>query len=78
MKRPLRYPFTSPIDPSVTLDRQRTGLRTWDLNTEGVANYGLVPDWLADMRTVAGQGLVDDMARGAEAYLRMWRRAENR
>ncbi|SPT50253.1 Coagulation factor 5/8 type domain-containing protein [Actinomadura madurae] len=75
---PLRYPFTSPIDPSVTLDRQRTGLRTWDLNTEGVANYGLVPDWLADMRTVAGQGLIDDMASGAEAYLRMWRRAENR
>jgi len=25
---------------------------------------------------VAGQGIVDDMANGAEAYLQMWARAE--
>ena len=58
------------------LDRLRTGLRTWDLNTDGVANYGLVADWIADMRAYGRQALVDDMARGAEAYLEMWRRAE--
>jgi hypothetical protein len=75
-ENPLRYPFTSPIDPAVKLDRLRTGLRTWDLNTDGVANYGLVADWIADMRAYGGQALVDDMARGAEAYLEMWRRAE--
>jgi hypothetical protein len=72
----VRYPFTSPIDPGVALDRQRTGLRTWDVNTEGVANYGLVPDWIADMRTLAGPEITEDLARGAEAYLQMWRRAE--
>ncbi|MFB4317678.1 Coagulation factor 5/8 type domain-containing protein [Actinomadura sp. 21ATH] len=72
----VRYPFTSPIDPAVTLDRQRTGLRTWDVNTDGVANYGLVPDWIADMRTVGGPEIIDDLARGAEAYLQMWRRTE--
>ncbi|XVQ08789.1 hypothetical protein ACQP1W_40525 [Spirillospora sp. CA-255316] len=72
----LRYPFTSPIDPGVTLDRQHTGLRTWDVNTEGVANYGLVPDWIADMRTLAGPEITEDLARGAETYLQMWRRAE--
>ncbi|MGW5410899.1 Coagulation factor 5/8 type domain-containing protein [Actinomadura geliboluensis] len=75
-QNPLRYPFTSPIDPAVKLDRLRTGLRTWDLNTDGVANYGLVADWIADMRAYGGQALVDDMACGAEAYLEMWRRAE--
>ena len=47
--RGVRQPFTSPIN-GVTLDRERTGQRTWDLNTDGVANYGLVPDWIADMR----------------------------
>jgi hypothetical protein len=73
----LRYPFTSPIDPGVTLDRQRTGLRTWDVNTDGVANYGLVPDWIADIRTVGGPEIIDDLARGAEAYLQMWARAES-
>ncbi|XRQ04705.1 Coagulation factor 5/8 type domain-containing protein [Actinomadura welshii] len=74
---PLRYPFTSPFDPSVELDRQRTGTRTWDLNTDGVANYGLVPDWLADIRNVGGQEIIDDMARGAETYLDMWHHTEN-
>ena len=69
---PVRYPFTSPFDPDVTLDRQRTGERTWDVNTEGVANYGLVPDWLADVRNVGGEEIVTDLSRGAEAYLRMW------
>ncbi|MEV0666389.1 Coagulation factor 5/8 type domain-containing protein [Actinomadura luteofluorescens] len=73
---PLRYPFDSPIDPAVKLDRLRTGQRTWDLNTDGVANYGLVPDWIADMRGTGGRELVEDMARGAEAYLELWRRAE--
>ncbi|WP_433227269.1 Coagulation factor 5/8 type domain-containing protein [Actinomadura formosensis] len=75
-EHPLRYPFASPVDPSVKLGRLRTGLRTWDLNADGVANYGLVPDWIADMRAYGGQEILDDLARGAEAYLRMWRRAE--
>ncbi|MEU5881366.1 Coagulation factor 5/8 type domain-containing protein [Spirillospora sp. NPDC047279] len=72
---PVRYPFTSPIDPGVTLDRQRTGERTWDVNEEGVANYGLIPDWIADMRTISGDEVIADLGRGAEAYLRMWERA---
>ncbi|WP_243712613.1 membrane dipeptidase [Actinomadura sp. 6K520] len=75
-ENPLSYPYTSPFDPSVRLDRQRTGVRTWDLNTDGVANYGLVPDWLADIRGVGGQEIIDDMARGAETYLGMWRGTE--
>jgi hypothetical protein len=73
---PLRYPFPSPVG-GVPLDRQRTGQRTWDVNTDGVANYGLVPDWIADMRGISGQEVVDDLARGAEAYLQMWRRTES-
>ncbi|MFF5258553.1 Coagulation factor 5/8 type domain-containing protein [Actinomadura viridis] len=72
---PVRYPFTSPVDPNVTLDRAQTGLRTWDYNAEGVAHYGLVPDWIADMRNVAGDEIITDMSRGAEAYLRMWESA---
>ncbi|MFC9970163.1 Coagulation factor 5/8 type domain-containing protein [Spirillospora sp. NPDC127200] len=75
-KKPLEYPYTSPVDPGVTLDRQTTGSRTWDVNTDGVANYGLVPDWIADMRNISGGEITADMARGAEAYLQMWGRAE--
>ena len=39
-------------------------------------HYGLYPDWIEDLRMVAGQGIVDDMANGAESYLQMWARAE--
>ncbi|WP_433324670.1 Coagulation factor 5/8 type domain-containing protein [Spirillospora sp. CA-294931] len=72
----VKYPFAS-FDGSVTLDRLRTGQRTWDLNVDGVANYGLVPDWIEDMRLSVGDELVQDMANGAETYLRMWEGATN-
>jgi hypothetical protein len=74
---PVTYPFTS-VDGSVSLDRQRTGQRVWDVNTDGVANYGLVPDWIEDMRLLAGAEFVQDMAAGAESYLRTWEAASAR
>jgi microsomal dipeptidase-like Zn-dependent dipeptidase len=72
---PVRYPFTS-FDGGVTLDRQRSGRRVFDINEDGVAHYGLYPDWVEDLRMIAGDEIVEDMARGAEAYLQMWERAE--
>ena len=60
----------------MTVDRNRTGSRTWDINTDGVAHYGLYPDWIEDLRKIAGDEIVEDMARGAEAYLQMWERTE--
>ncbi|MEO3890259.1 Coagulation factor 5/8 type domain-containing protein [Nonomuraea sp. B5E05] len=71
---PVTYPFTT-FDGGERLDRLRTGERVWDVNTDGVANYGLVPDWIEDMRIIAGDEIVRDMAAGAEAYLRMWEAA---
>ncbi|WP_433255760.1 Coagulation factor 5/8 type domain-containing protein [Streptosporangium sp. CA-135522] len=68
---PVVYPFKS-FDGGVTLDRERTGERVWDVNVDGVAHYGLVPDWIEDMRMVAGDEIVQDMAAGAEAYMRTW------
>ena len=41
-KRPLRYPFKS-YDGKVTFSRERTGTRSFDLNRDGVAHYGLMP-----------------------------------
>jgi hypothetical protein len=77
---PVSYPFTGLA--GVKLDRQRAGQRVWDINVDGVAQYGLYPDWVEDLRQVAeaqspgdGAKIVDDMARGAEAYLQMWERA---
>ena len=74
-KNPVTYPFKS-FDGGVTFDKQRSGERVFDINVDGVAHYGLYPDWLEDLRKLAGDEIVDDMARGAEAYLQTWERAE--
>jgi hypothetical protein len=63
------------FDGSTTLSQNRWGHRLWDFNADGAAQYGLFPDWIEDMSHVAGPGIVDDLARGAEAYLQMWQRA---
>jgi hypothetical protein len=73
-KNPVVYPFKS-FDGKQTIDKQRTGERVWDINKDGVAHYGLYPDWIEDLRKIAGDEIVNDMGRGAEAYLQMWERA---
>ena len=73
-KNPVTYPFKS-FDGEVTLQKQTSGERVYDINVDGVAHYGLYPDWVEDLRKIAGDGIVEDMARGAESYLQMWERA---
>jgi hypothetical protein len=71
----VQYPFKS-FDGGTTFDRQRSGERVYDINVDGVDHYGLYPDWIEDMRKLAGDEIIEDMARGAEAYLQTWERAE--
>ena len=68
------YPFTT-LGGSQA-DRQVTGQRTWDYNVDGVPHYGLIPDWVEDMRRIGGQQVVDELAMGAESYLRTARAAQ--
>ena len=68
------YPFTS-YDGKVSFQRQRTGERTFDYNSEGVAQYGLYADWFEDLRNTGGTALSNDMWNAADAYLEMWERA---
>jgi hypothetical protein len=72
---PIPYPFKS-FDGRVTFIREQWGQRVFDLNRDGVANYGMYADWLAELRSIAGQPLMNDMFGGAEAYLQMWERAQ--
>jgi hypothetical protein len=70
----VNYPFRS-LDGSVTLDRQHTGDRTFDYNTDGVAHYGLYADWTDEVRSLGGPQITNDLLNGPEAYLQMWERA---
>jgi hypothetical protein len=71
---PISYPFKS-SDGAVTFTRERWGQRVFDLNTDGLANYGMYADWLQELQVLAGPQITTDMFRGAEAYLEMWERA---
>lgn len=73
-KNPVSYPFKS-WDGAVTFGKQRTGVREFDLNVDGVAHYGLYPDWIEDLRLIAGDQIVQDLSRAPEAYLQTWERA---
>jgi len=72
-ENPVTYPFEGL--GGVTVDKQVSGERVYDINVDGVAHYGLYPDWVEDLRRLAGDAIVEDMARGAEAYLLTWERA---
>jgi microsomal dipeptidase-like Zn-dependent dipeptidase len=71
----ITYPFKS-FDGGVTINKQKSGERIFDINEDGIAHYGLFPDWVEGLRQLGGDEIVDDMANGAEAYLQMWERAE--
>jgi hypothetical protein len=74
---PVTYPFTG--IGGVVIDKNVAGERVYDLNVDGVAHYGLYPDWVEDGAILAGdrrEEFLEDMARGVEAYLHTWERAE--
>lgn len=75
---PVRYPFLA-ADGVTLLDRQVSGQRVFDINTDGTAHYGLLPDWVESLRLAAGadgDALVADLYRAAEAYVRGLQRVE--
>jgi len=68
---PVQYKFRS-YDGRVVFDRQRSGTRTFDINNDGVAHYGLIPDLIADMQQHGGAAALRPLFHSAEAYLRTW------
>jgi microsomal dipeptidase-like Zn-dependent dipeptidase len=75
---PLTYPFTALN--GTTVNRQTFGSRTFDLNTDGVAQYGLYADWVQDLVKQAGADgplLRQQLMSGAEAYTAMWEKARS-
>jgi microsomal dipeptidase-like Zn-dependent dipeptidase len=61
------------------LRRYKFGRRDFDINIDGVAHYGLLPDFLQDLRNIglAGQDL-GPLFRSAEDYVQMWEKAVRR
>ncbi len=84
-KTPLVYTkdgFPAPIG-GVRLFQQRSGVKSFDINRDGVAQYGLFADWYREVALAAdekhpglggGKAIVRDMLHGAESYLDLWER----
>ncbi|MDP3858372.1 MAG: hypothetical protein Q8Q73_11505, partial [Stagnimonas sp.] len=81
---PVQYPFTlfrgpgwdskfAGISP-VVFDRQRSGERVFDINAEGMAQYGLVADFVEEVRIEGGEEALNALYDSAEGYLQMWER----
>lgn len=72
----LQYPFTGIMGG--TFNRQVTGGKTFDFNTDGGAHYGLMADFFADLKR---QGLtdaeLDPLLNSAETYIRLWEKVND-
>jgi microsomal dipeptidase-like Zn-dependent dipeptidase len=58
--------------------KSRLGTRVWDYNSDGVAHYGMLPDFLEDARSLPnGKEVVDHgMMFGADYFLETWKKCE--
>ena len=65
--------------PNPPLTRSVAGRRDFDINLDGMAHYGMLPDFLQDLRN---NGATPDqlapLFRSAEDYIKMWERCEDR
>lgn len=74
-ENPVTYPFRS-VDGGSLIDKQVSGERTWDVNVDGAAHYGMLPDAVEELRKLGGEDVVGEMYRGAETYLDTWAASE--
>ena len=71
---PVDYPFRS-RDRRAYFEREPWGDRSFDINTDGVANYGLWPDWVEGLRRAGHENRLRALFHSAEDYLEMWEAA---
>ena len=75
---PVTYPFTS-YAGDVTFTAPQLGNRAVDFNAEGMIHVGMLPELLEDARHDAvSDADLEPIFRSAEAWIRMWEKAETR
>lgn len=68
-------PAGTPIDYT-TFPQANIGGRIWNYNTEGVAHYGLMPDFLKNVELSDGAETLAKMFEGSEYFAKMWEASE--
>ena len=73
---PITYPFTS-YDGNITFEPPTLGNRPVDFNEEGMIHIGLLPELIEDVRRDGTTDVeLEPLFRSAEAFIRMWEKAE--
>lgn len=80
----VRYPFRS-HDPdgrdplgSVSFDRMRVRERVFDINVDGLAQVGMLPDFIEDLKMIGVSNTdLQPLFDSADAYIRLWERIES-
>jgi len=52
--------------------------KSWHIDEVGTAHYGMVADYVEEVRLEGGQEALDALYNSAEAYLQLWERVVNR
>lgn len=71
---PPHYSSKTIYDMSFT--KSSLGTRTWDYNVDGVAHYGMLADFLQDVRTSPYPTVYEYVNRSADYFYQTWRRCE--
>lgn len=68
--------WSSMKGPNAPLERSIAGKRQFDVNLDGMAHYGMMPDFFQDLanvtRAAGAPELVPPLFRSAEGFLQMW------
>jgi len=89
---PVKYPFTMFSGPGWGPQFAAAGIKpltvnkltipesgkSWDIDVDGTAHYGMIPDFVEETRIEGGQEAIDALYNSAEAYLQMWEKVVNR
>jgi microsomal dipeptidase-like Zn-dependent dipeptidase len=71
------YPFTE-LGTGTQMDKMQVGNKVFDVNDDGLANVGMLPDFVAELQADGvTTSELDPLFHSAEAYVRMWERAED-
>jgi microsomal dipeptidase-like Zn-dependent dipeptidase len=69
------YPFVAAAT-GTTMDRSVIGDKTFDINTDGLAHVGMLPDFIADLEAQGVTGrLLDPLLNSASGYVTLWGKA---
>jgi len=68
----------SSIHYDASFPKSRSGTKEWDYNAEGVAHYGLLNEYVKDMRTAPSAApIIDDsFMHSADYFFKTWEKAE--